>query len=408
MWERFSFYSVQGMLTLYFIQFFKWSEPDAIRLYAWYTACVYASPLVGGWLADRYLGYRKSVFIGGCFFILGHALFAIPTVEWTYVSLGCLVIGNGFFKPNVSTMVGNLYSTTSKLKDRAYSIFYMGINFGACAGPVICTLLRDAYGFHRAFNAAAAGMAIGMFIFWTFLRHVPKDKTREERLAAVKVVDDSEISKVPEWNRIIALLLVCAAGVAFWIVFWQNGSTLTLWANDCTDWSFFTDKPVSGIISNAINPGFVMLLSAPVAWIFAQLDRKKLEPSTPTKMALGLLFCTLSSAVLYLGAISGGDTGKVSSAWLFVAYALISLGEILLSAMGLSLVSKVAPQRFRGVLMGCWFLSISLGAKFSDLGIDWDKRPHSEYFAILTGIAAGGTVLLFLMLRFLRRAMPGI
>jgi POT family proton-dependent oligopeptide transporter len=408
MWERFSFYSVQGMLVLYLKEYFQWEDKAAIQLYAWYTACVYASPLLGGWVADRYLGYRKSILIGGAFFITGHALFAVPDIRWSFVALGCLVVGNGFFKPNVSTMVGNLYPATSKLKDRAFSIFYMGINIGACAGPIVCELLKGAYGFHRAFNAAAVGMCIAMITFWSLRRHVPTDGERNEEKQGAPSGGGDAIAQIPELHRIVALVLVCAVGIVFWIIFWQNGSTLTLWADENTDWSFFTDRKVSGIISNAINPGFIILLGAPVAWMFKQLDRRGIEPSTPTKMALGLVCCTASMGVLYLASISGGNTGKVSPAWLFAAYALISLGEILLSAMGLSLVSKVAPPRFRGLLMGCWFLSISLGAKWSDIGVNWKDWSHSYFFAVLTGISAGAALVLFVMLRFLRKSMPGV
>lgn len=401
MWERFSFYSVSGMLSLYLTKHFHWLKDDATSLVAWYTALVYASPLIGGWLADRYLGYKKSIYIGGVFFIIGHAIFAVDSINATYLALGFLILGNGLFKPNVSTMVGNLYPTASKLKDRAFSIFYVGINVGATLGPATCELLQQNYGFHRAFNAAAVGMAFAMVIFYIFGKHVPETRQAVAAIDTIKT-ERHPVEDVPELHRVIALSLVCAVGVIFWMVFWQNNTTLTYWADENTDWS------LSGIISNAINPAFVVLLGFPVNSIFKYLDRRGLEPSTPAKMTLGLFCASLSTTILYFAAISGGDTGKVSPLWLISAYAMISIGEILLSAMGLSLVSKVAPPRFRGLLMGGWFLSIAVGGKLSVIGVYWTKWSHSAFFAVLTGISLAATVVLFLMLRFLRKSMPGV
>ncbi|MBI3819906.1 MAG: peptide MFS transporter [Planctomycetes bacterium] len=408
MWERFSFYSVGGMLLLYLTNYFKWSEPDAIVFVNWYTALVYASPLIGGWLADRFLGYRKSVYIGGAFFIAGHTLFAGGTLAYTYAALACLIIGNGFFKPNVSTMVGNLYSTGSKLKDRAFSIFYTGINIGAMLGPIACEILREKFkdnsqqGFDRAFNAAAFGMVLAMIIFTVFRSAIPERAANPSRVASTEPTEHHPVDDVPEWKRVVALTLVCAVGVVFWILFWQSNTTLTLWAEHNTDWN------VSGIISNAINPGFIIIFGFLLSFFFKYLAKRGLEPSTPAKMTFGLFFASLATAILFVAATVGGNTGKVSPTWLFAAYACISVGEILLSAMGLSLVSKVAPPRFRGVLMGGWFLSISIGAKFADIGQYWAQWSHSYFFAVLTGMALAGTLVLFLMLRFLRKSMPGI
>jgi POT family proton-dependent oligopeptide transporter len=172
MWERFSFYTMLAMFTLYLRdptgQGFAWTSDQATTLYANYLMFVYASPLIGGWLADRKLGYRRSVMIGGLFFMAGHLLLSIRSIPVVYAALSCLVIGNGFFKPNVSTMVGNLYPEGSHLKDRAYNIFYMGINVGAFLAPVIAEVVHARFGFHPAFAVAAAGMAISVAILWRF------------------------------------------------------------------------------------------------------------------------------------------------------------------------------------------------------------------------------------------------
>lgn len=402
LWERFSFYSVQSMLALYLRDVFHYTAEESVPVVSTYTALVYASPLIGGFLADRFLGYKASILIGGAFFMLGHCLFAVPGLHWVYVSLACLIIGNGFFKGNIATMVGNLYSTASPLKDRAFSIFYMGINVGAMLGPMACEYLKGRYGFERAFNTAAAGMAVGMLVFFAFQRHVTVAAARPSDTNNSSMENRHPVELVPERDRIIALVLLCSLGVVFWMIFWQNSTTLTFWADENTDWN------VSGIISNAINPAFIILFGFAFSPLFKWLNARGLEPSTPVKMTAGLFLASASTAVLYIASLAGGDTGKVSPAWLITAYALISAGEVLLSAMGLSLVSKVAPPRFRGLLTGMWYLSISLGAKLSIIGSKWNEWSHSTFFEVLTVIGLATTVVMILLLRFIRRSMPSI
>src|ERR671915_1537882 len=188
MWERFSFYSMLAMFTLYLRdttgQGFAWSVDSATSLYANYLMFVYASPLIGGWLADKKLGYRKAVMIGGLFFIAGHGLLSIPALPAVYAALICLVIGNGLFKPNVSTMVGNLYPEGSHLKDRAYNIFYMGINIGAFLAPVVMEIVRQKFGFHPAFAVAAGGMVVSVWILWQFKKHVEEPKANPDAPAS--------------------------------------------------------------------------------------------------------------------------------------------------------------------------------------------------------------------------------
>lgn len=410
-WERFSFYSVDAMLVLYLTdarEGFGWNEAEAMGLRSWYVALVYASPLAGGWIADRFRAYLPCVFAGAAFFMVGHLVLALPTIAAVYAGLGCLVAGNGLFKPNVSTMVGGLYSTGSKLKDRAYSIFYMGINVGAMGGPIVCELLQHRYGFHRAFNAAAAGMAVSVIILYAFRRLTRPRHAAEPLDTPVPALGRHPIEDVPEWKRVLALVLVYLVGIVFWMVFWQNGSTLALWARDHTDWSLFTDAPVTGIIAEAINPTFIILLGFPLTWLWRWLDARGLEPSTPTKMALGLVLAACSSGVLLAASLLGGNEGRVSVLWLMGSYFCISIAEILLSAMGLSLVSKVAPPRYRALLMGGWFVSLSLGGKLSAISTYWSVWPHSTFFAVLAALCLGAALLFFVMLRFLRSSLPGV
>jgi proton-dependent oligopeptide transporter, POT family len=417
MWERFSFYTVGGMWTLYVQneqQGFGYTQDRATSIWSYYLMFVYASPLIGGWIADRKLGYRRSVMLGGLFFMAGHALLAVPKIEGVmFAALACLVIGNGFFKPNVSAMVGNLYPEGSHLKDRAYNIFYMGINIGAFFAPVVAELMTRNFGYHPAFFMGALGMVISVSILWLQKRHVEaadRPGLKAPSSTAATAVDlppkgisrQNPIDLISDSRRILALIVIFLIVIVFWMVFHQNQSTWTYWANDNTDWE------VSGIISNAINPGWVIILTFPLIWFWGWLDSRGKEPSTPTKMAIGMCLTGAAYFVMYFAGKAGGDVGRVSPMWLIGAYAVITLGELMLSPMGLSLVSKVAPIRLRGLMMGGWFLATAIGNKLTGVGVLWDDMPHSTFFALLGALSLFMAVVLALLLRPLKKAMPGV
>ncbi|HLG14031.1 MAG TPA: peptide MFS transporter [Blastocatellia bacterium] len=423
MWERFSFYTMVGMFTLYLrdpVQGFGWSPAQASTLYANYQMFVYFSPFFGGWLADKRLGYRKAVMIGGFFFMAGHLLLSVPSLPFVYAALTCLVIGNGFFKPNVSAMVGNLYPEGSHLKDRAYNLFYMGINVGAFLAPLVATVVQAKFGFHVAFAVAVFGMIISVTILWRLKRHIePADRPRQpltptsiESTSARSDAQErqSRMDAVPEWKRIGALLVVFLMVIVFWMVFHQNGTTITYWADENTDWN------VRGIISNSINPGWVILLTFPVVGFWRWLDRKGKEPSTPTKMVMGMVLTSLAFLVFYAAArigearVTGDDiyAFKMSPAWLLGAYGVLTLGELMLSPMGLSLVSKVSPMRFRGLMMGLWFVATGIGNKLTQIAVFWTEWKHSTFWIVLSGLALAMAVVLLVLLRPLKKAMPGV
>ncbi|CAN5709953.1 hypothetical protein BH24ACI1_BH24ACI1_11710 [soil metagenome] len=528
MWERFSFYSMLALFTLYLrdpTEGFGWTATQATSLYANYLMFVYASPLIGGLIADKITGYRKAVMIGGFFFMAGHGLLSIPALWAVYAALTCLVIGNGFFKPNVSTMVGNLYPEGSHLKDRAYNIFYMGINVGAMFAPIVMEVVKAYFGFHAAFAVAAFGMVISVSILWFFKnalegtdKRSPLSSANQAADVAATTVDapphgisdqdegghkaanaarQDRMNAVPDWKRIMALIVIFAIVIVFWMVFHQNGSTLTYWADDNTAWN------VTGTISNSINPFWIIVLTFPLVWFWGFLDKRGMEPATPTKMAIGMMLTGLSFFVLYFAAtagegqkptpeqLAGGSfrinervagnlkadgvpqdvldkilaakdaDGKnvvndvkfsakedeatkvkisgeqnfvdtvnkvvpgagtqyrdaflqrsylfqVSPFWLLLAYAIISLGELMLSPMGLSLVSKVAPIRMRGLLMGGWFVATAIGNKLTMIGIYWSIWYQSSFFIILGLMAIVMSIVLFILLKPLKRAMPGV
>lgn len=530
MWERFSFYSMLALFTLYLrdpAEGFGWTAAEATSLYSNYLMFVYASPLIGGLIADKVTGYRRAVMIGGFFFMAGHGLLSIPALWAVYAALTCLVIGNGFFKPNVSTMVGNLYPEGSHLKDRAYNIFYMGINVGAFLAPIVMEVVRQNFGFHPAFAVAAFGMVISVAILWYFKNLVLSadkkagaDSAQAADTAATAtdapphgISDQDEgghtkgaggdagrsaaMQAVPNWKRVMALIVVFLIVIVFWMVFHQNGSTLTYFADDNTDWN------VTGTISNSINAFWVLTLTFPLVWFWGFLDRRGKEPSTPTKMAIGMTLTGLSFLVLWYGASIGenmtkspdqlsagefrinervltnlgnagvprdvldkiqnakapdgkntifgvkfsaktdeatnakttGEQGliaavnaaapgagdahraailqnaylfRVSPFWLILAYAIVTLGELMLSPMGLSLVSKVAPINIRGLMMGGWFVATAIGNKLTQIGVYWDIWLQSTFFLVLALMALFMAVVLAFLLKPLKKAMPGV
>jgi POT family proton-dependent oligopeptide transporter len=336
------------------------------------------------------------------FFIAGHVLLAFPSIEIVYAALVCLVIGNGLFKPNVSTIVGNLYPKGSHLRDRGYNIFYMGINLGATLGPIVVEFVHAKYGFHPGFAVTAGGMVISVLTVIVFRRDIePGDRSPGKTDDVADSGPPTAIDAVPERRRIFALIVVYLVSVVFWMLFFQNGSTLTYFANDNTAWNF------SGIISNAIEPFFVIAFSLPLVWLWKTLDRKGMEPATTTKIVMGMFLMALAYLVMVFAGRAGGDTGKVSPSWLVGGYALMGLAEITLSPMALSLVSKVAPARVRGLMMGLWFVATGIGGKLTQIGVT-GRVEHSTFFALLAALSFATALLLVAVLKPLKRAMPGV
>lgn len=485
MWERFSFYTVAAMLTLYLrdtAQGFSFTNAHAASIYSTYNMFIYFTPLLGGLIADRLTGFRRAIILGGIAFMIGHALLAVPNNLWVcYAALAFLVIGNGFFKPNVSSMVGNLYREGSHLKDKAYLIFYMGINVGALLAPLIANFIQPRWGFHPAFFMGAIGMVISLVVFGMnqkYVRHADRIKGKVDAQAVATSEDlppatpeAAAMAAVPEWKRIFALIVIFAIVIVFWMAFHQNAISLTFFANDHS-------RQLPGILSNAINPLWIIVLSIPLASFWTWLDKKNMEPSTPMKMMFGMLLTGLAFLLLHFAARSGGftkpvapvlstsgetlvaispeareylkitaapvskidgkdvwrvsgadgltkgdyvrlentagdgitgaPTSRVSAWWLIFAYMILSLGELMLSPMGLSLVSKVAPVRMRGLMMGGWFAATAIGNKLTGIAKYWDLWSHAYFFLIIAGLAFVMAVVLLVLMRPLKKAMPGV
>ena len=410
LWERFGFYTLGAMLALYLrdsVQGMGWREQDATTLFSYYLMFVYASPLIGGWLADKWMGHRLAITVGAFFFAAGYFLLYVPSVTMLYLALTLVVIGNGFFKPNVSAMVGSLYSEGSKLKDSAYNIFYMGINIGAFLAPVVAEFMRQRFGFRLAFTVAGLGMMICLGTFWGFRKYIAgQHKGAGASTAQNQPKIPLAIDAVSDSRRIMALLVIFVIVIVFWMAFHQNQLTLTYFANDNTDWSAWGD--VSGVISNAINPFWIITLTVPLISFWRWLAKKGLEPSTPAKIAIGMFLTAVSFYLMAIACLAGGNTGKVSPWWLISSYAIVSLGELMLSPMGLSLVSKVAPAHMRGLMMGGWFVATAIGNKLTAIGVYWRVWDHSTFFFILATMALFMSGVLGLLLKPLKKAMPGV
>jgi len=520
MWERFGYYLMLGIFFLYMTDNqaggLGLEKKEASDIFGTYIALVFITPFIGGLLADRVLGYRLSITIGGVLMGLGYMALAIPGSTTFFIALALMIIGNGFFKPNISTLLGNLYSNPQfrKNKDSGYNIFYMGINIGAFICNFFAAYLRNHFGWGFAFFAAGVGMFVSLIIFWSGNKHYkdadiikpskPGDMSVGRIFGIVLLpaviagalgwfipgnifgsdsTDAFIFGTIPillfyislyvradkeDKKPIGALLAIMGVVVIFWAIFKQNGTALTTWAESYTnrklpeavispakalgvvqtvtyhkDSVILTDnsfrqikdengKPVKALdypsyfknidpvdipkedesihllsteLFQSVNPFFVIVLTPLVLGFFAFARKRNFEPSTPGKIFWGLVITALSTTLM-ISAVMIGHNGaeKVSAFWLIGTYGVITVGELCLSPMGLSLVSKLAPPRLAALLMGGWMLSTSIGNKLSGvLASLWDTYENKENFFIVNCIIVlVAAFAIRLMLKWLR------
>ncbi len=411
MWERFSFYGMRALLTLYLIKDYfsnlENNEEIAYGIYAAYGALVYLTPLIGGYIADKFIGYRKSILYGGILMALGHFFMSIPTDFFFYGALGLLIMGNGFFKPNISSLVGSLYSEGDIRRDSGFTIFYMGINLGAMIAPLFCGYLGETYGWHYGFGAAGIGMLAGLVVFWKGVKsNVLGDKGLQpkkyinKKISGIKltnfiyilgflavpifaylIVMDTNSSilgdvltivgvfvliyvgyiiydyKVKQkdqisGDRLIAIIILAVFCTIFWACFEQAGSSITVWVDKCVNL-----VGLNASQTNAINPFYIVLLAIPFSWLWTKLGAMKKNPNTPIKFALGIFQLGLGFLIFASTAHFIGDNGKVPFLFVFLGYFLITTGELFLSPIGLSKVTELSPKKMVSFMMGVWFLS---------------------------------------------------
>ncbi len=384
LWERYSFYALMALLTLYMDEYLRFEQTTTAQVYGGFLAAVYFLPLFGGFLADRWLGFYRAVLVGAVLMAIGQAVLATGSGSTFFLALAFVAGGTGMLKPNVSTIVGGLYTDRPHLRDSGFNIFYMGINTGAFVAPLIVAWLRARYGWGAAFGSASVAMLLAIAVFTLGRPYLPSGAQKTETPAG-----PASPATANERARIWALLVVFAIVVAFWTAFYQNGFTLTLWARDNTATS------ISPEVFQAVNPLGIILFSPLLVMVWTALRKRNAEPSTVAKIVIGMILTAATFGIMTSAGLAGGDTGKVSASWLISSYLVIALAEICLSPMGLSLVAKVAPARHRGTMMGAWFVATAAGGYASGfIGRYWNTMPHSSFFFMVVVLCLVAAVLM--------------
>ena len=393
MWERFSFYGMRALIVLYMVQNLMFSAEKAGNIYGLYTGLVYLTPLLGGYLADRYLGQRKCISVGATLMSLGLFILAFAPKDFFLFALFLMVIANGFFKSNISSVLGLLYGNKNEKKDEAYTIFYMGINLGAFFSPLVCGTLAVKYGFEYGFAAAGIGMLIGLSIYKIFENKLLAN-IGSKPISKSSIENHNEEVSTSQNNQFVSLLLLMIFTIPFWICFEQAGSSLTLFAQYSTNRDFFGLK-IPTEYFQSLNPLFIITLAPLMSILWRNLRRKSKEPSSVEKFSIALFLISISFIILaYAGHLS--ESSLVSPLWLVLGYFIMTVAELCLSPIGLSLVSKLAPKKFLSLTMGCWFLTSFLGNTIAGIwGGKFDSISSAHLFGALA-ILSGATWLVLL------------
>ncbi len=464
MWERFSYYGMRALLVLYLVNAIGYTRADALALYATYTGLVYLSPLIGGYLADRYLGRRKAILIGGITMALGH--FCMAFAPLLHLSLGLLIIGNGFFKPNISTLLGSLYRENDPRRDGGFTIFYMGVNLGAFLSPLVAGTLGEKVGWHYGFASAGVGMCLGIAQFlWG--QHklgtagLPEGKSKLDRtdwlhilviafgmipfvyammgvwsligpawnslpLAAKLVIEVGIVAALwfgsgalsskkaktetpltrDEWQRIFAILIMGFFVVFFWMGFEQAGGTMNLFADKQTD-RHLGGWEIPASYFQAINPMGIVLMGPILAMLWTRLDQSRFKLAAPAKMGIGMIILGLGFIVLAIAQTEADTIGKVGPQWLFCVYLLHTIGELCLSPVGLSMVTKLAPARVAAMMMGIWYLANAFANYLAGTLEEILKGSSFPLYWFLVGSSVGAGIILLLITPLIKKLMHG-
>lgn len=466
MWERMSYYGMRALLVLYMTAELKrgglgMDDATAGAIYGLYTCAVYLVALPGGWIADRLIGAQRAVLAGGCIIALGHFILAIPDTRAFFTGLVTVVLGTGLLKPNASALVGALYPEGGARRDAGFVLFYMGVNLGAFLGPVICGVLGERYNWHYGFAAAGVGMVLGIVQYVKMRHHLGTAGLHPGAshgatgrdwafvtavlavvlgivvlgLTGVLVINPVAAAKVTgliivgvaamwflwiflstrctgvEKKRLAVVLILFFASALFWAGFEQVGSSMNLFAQRYTDRFIFNwEMPASWFLS--VNALMILILAVPVSTLWLQLSRRGILPSLTAKFAIGLLLLAAGFIVMFFASRHAQSIGKVSGLWLCSTYLLHTVGELFLSPVGLSAVTKLAPSRLVGQTLGIWFLASALGNLLAGLlsseitGGGTTEMPAQ--FMQVALVAGGGGLLLLLLSPFIRRLMPGV
>jgi POT family proton-dependent oligopeptide transporter len=436
LWERFSFYGMRALLVLYLTKELSFSDDKAYGIYGAYGTLVYTTPVIGGLLADRLLGYQRAIMLGAMLMALGHFCLAVPHPLFFYSALAFLIAGNGLFKPNISSLVGQLYGQDDPRRDAGFTVFYLGINIGAFLAPLACGFIGQTYGWHYGFGLAGIGMLTGLTVFLLGRRRLkglglpPSPKVLRTRLlgrlSVRNVIYLSIIlsllilgllvlyNRLTGWiliavgvaavgwllylafaspwierERLLVVFILTLFAVIFFAFFEQAGSSINLFTDRNVDREVF-GWHIPASLFQAINPMFIILLAPVFSALWPRLGRRHLEPPTPVKFALGILLLAAGFGVFGLGASLAGADGRTSTIWLLLGYLLITTGELSLSPVGLSMVTRLAPAKVVGMLMGVWFLSAAFAHYIAALIAKLTSTPDAGAAAVLAPTATIG------------------
>jgi len=408
LWERFSFYGMRALLVLYMTKQLLFSDTMAFGIYAAYMSLVYVTPMIGGIIADKVLGFRKAIVLGGILMALGHFFLTFEHPVFFYGSLGFIIVGNGFFKPNISSFVGELYAKGDKRRDSGFTIFYLGINFGAAIAPLACAWFAQTYGWHYGFVLAGIGMLIGLFVFNSGLKNnvfdnkglIPNETLYKEKSLCLnkgQIVWVSAFLSVPvfaliikfyefehfivwivslflvvymayilkqvsstERKRLVVAVYFTILYTLFAAIFEQAGSSLTLFADRNVN---LVGMDAAG--TNSINGAFIMLFAVPFSLLWVYLNKRKRNPNSAFKFGCGLLFLGLGFVIFALSSHSVDSYAKTSMLYLVIGYLVLTIGELFLSPIGLSKMTELSPLKFVAFIMGVWFSANFYGHYFA-------------------------------------------
>src|ERR1041384_957421 len=408
MWERFSYYGMRGFLILYMTKALGFPDQHAGSVYGNYVGSVWLAAILGGVIADRWLGQYRSVLLGGIIIALGHFTLAFHPLPFFYGGLALIVVGTGLLKPNVSAVVGGLYATGDERRDAGFSIFYMGINSGAFLGPLIAGKIAERVDWHLGFACAGVGMTLGVLQYVLGRRHL---QPAIERLAAkprAAVPDGAPAADLTlaDWKRIAAVFVFFLFASLFWGAYEQAGSTLTLFADryvnlDALGFHFYASWFVS------VQALFVIILSPLFAWLWTKLGPR--QPSSPAKFALALMFVGLAFVLLMPAGAAAQGGVRIRPLWLVAAYFIEELGELCLSPVGLSVVTKLAPAKLVGVLLGVFFLSNALGNKLAGWSAGFiSSVPLPTLFGVTAAVTLFAAVIMFVLIKPVQKLMGGV
>lgn len=463
LWERFGFYTLQTIIILYMTKALLMTDDKAYLLYGAFSSMLYLTPVLGGYLADKYLGFQRAIIVGGALLTIGYLITAIPGTKFCFLGLSVIIVANGLFKPNVSSIVGDLYRPGDPRRDGGFTLFYMGINIGSLLPPLFTGYLVSKYGWHSGFLVAAFGMAIGLVTFiagksrlkssgampplsplhdrkealtfytlfyigiigaisaMVFLFHFPAETDLLLAVASIlillTVIYFMLKEKRSQRNKMVACLILILISVGFWAIYNQTFTSLMLYA-DRNMLPQFLGFTIDAEFTQFFNPFFIVLFSPVLSRLWITLSKKQSNPSTPMKFSVGVLFMALGFFFLGFGGLYFGQNGETSSYWLAGSYLLQTIGELLLSPIGLSMITVLSPKHLVGLMMGVWFLTqaaaFAIGGGLATLASVPAKTPpvaslaiYDKAFFIYGSLALALAILSFVLVPYLKRLIHG-